>query len=110
VVVFAGIASRDIKCDNVLLSGPDATVKLADFGWSCADQVCQPGGIRHAHGSAASCPDGDESSHTRCHVRICGCCSVTRKLCSLRAQVAGRCGDRLCGTPEYMSPEVSSTL
>ena len=35
----AGIASRDIKCDNVLLSGPDATVKLADFGWSCADQV-----------------------------------------------------------------------
>lgn len=36
----AGIASRDVKCDNVLLTGPDATVKLADFGWSsCADQV-----------------------------------------------------------------------
>lgn len=34
-----GIASRDIKCDNVLLMGLDATVKLADFGWSCADQV-----------------------------------------------------------------------
>ena len=32
-------ALRDVKCDNVLLSGPDATVKLADFGWSCADQV-----------------------------------------------------------------------
>lgn len=35
----AGVASRDVKCDNVLLSGPDASVKLADFGWSCTDQV-----------------------------------------------------------------------
>lgn len=53
-----GIASRDIKCDNILLSGPDETVKLADFGWACADQE------------------------------------------------RGYCGTTLCGTPEYMSPEV----
>lgn len=56
-----GIASRDVKCDNILLTGPDATVKLADFGWACADQE------------------------------------------------RGRCGDTLCGTPEYMSPEVRTS-
>jgi serine/threonine protein kinase len=52
------VAVGDVKCDNVLLAGRGSVVRLADFGWSCANAV------------------------------------------------GGRCGGRLCGTPEYIAPEV----
>lgn len=32
----AGVAIGDVKCDNVLLDGPGAEVRMAHFGWSCA--------------------------------------------------------------------------
>jgi serine/threonine protein kinase len=38
-----------VKLDNVLLTGLDATVKLADFGWSC---LAQEG---NCHGAGDGC-------------------------------------------------------
>ena len=84
----AGIASRDIKCDNVLLSGPDATVKLADFGWSCADQVSS-GYVDMAvlhHCAVAPCNSDEAATSASCtHVPMCpvpaakpSCCYVPR--------------------------------
>ena len=46
---MSGIAHCDVKLDNVLLTGLDATVKLADFGWSC---LAEEGSC---HGAGASC-------------------------------------------------------
>ena len=45
----AGIAHCDVKLDNVLVTGLDATVKLADFGWSC---LAEEG---NCHGAGAGC-------------------------------------------------------
>jgi serine/threonine protein kinase len=38
-----------VKLDNVLLTGLDATVKLADFGWSC---LAEEG---NCHGASTGC-------------------------------------------------------
>jgi len=40
---LAGVAHRDLKLENVLLSGDLATVKISDFGLSTMTNLAQPG-------------------------------------------------------------------